>query len=59
MLDENQIVEDIEEIDLVENQELEEVSETKQDLSDSILDILLGEAKKNEEKERFCFCSYT
>ena len=57
MLDENQTVEDIEEITLVENQELEqdtpeEVSETKQDLSDSILDILLGEAKKNEEEEK-------
>ena len=57
MLDEKQTVEDIEEIDLVENQELEqdtpeEVSETTQDLSDSILDVLLGEAKKNEEDEK-------
>ena len=57
MLDENQTVEDIEEIDLVENQELEqdtpeEVSETNQDLSDSILEVLLGEAKKNEEDEK-------
>ena len=57
MLDEKQTVEDIEEIDLVENQELEqdtpeEVSETNQDLSDSILEVLLGEAKKNEEDEK-------
>jgi len=51
------VVEDVQEEDLVENQELvqdtpEEVAEASQEShSDSVLDILLGEAKKNNEAE--------
>ena len=50
-------VEDVEEENLVEDQELEqdtpeEVSEESQEtLSDSILEVLLGEAKKKNEDE--------
>ena len=57
-----QIIEDIEEKDLVENQELEveeteevseetEVAENTQPLSDTVLDILLGEKTKKNEGE--------
>lgn len=51
------VVEDVQEEDLVENQELvqdtpEEVAEESQEsLSDSVLDVLLGEAKKKNEAE--------
>ena len=54
------VIEDVEEKDLLENQELaeqdenqpEEVAEeTMKDLSDSVIDILLGEAKKKKEEE--------
>ncbi len=51
------VVEDVQEEDLVENQELvqdtpEEVTEESQEsLSDSVLDVLLGEAKKKNEAE--------
>lgn len=59
---EDQIVEDVEEKDLVENQELEaeetqevseeiEVTEEQQPLSKTVLDVLLGEAKKKTEAE--------
>ena len=60
--DNEQIIEDVEEKDLVENQELEaegteevseeiEVTEDTQELSDAVLEVLLGEAKKKNEAE--------
>tara|TARA_B110000444_G_scaffold134982_1_gene126792 strand:+ start:18149 stop:19600 length:1452 start_codon:yes stop_codon:yes gene_type:complete len=58
MSEENQIIEDVEEKDLVENQELvqdipEEVTEDTQGtpLTQSVVDVLLSEAKKKTESE--------
>tara|TARA_R110001606_G_scaffold15483_3_gene63586 strand:+ start:211 stop:1512 length:1302 start_codon:yes stop_codon:yes gene_type:complete len=58
MSEENQIIEDVEEKDLVENQELvqdnpEEVTEDTQEipLTQSVVDVLLGEAKDKTESE--------
>jgi len=51
------VVEDVQEEDLVENQELEQdtpeevAEETQESLSDSVLEVLLGEAKKKNEAE--------
>lgn len=51
------VVEDVQEEDLVENQELEQdtpeevAEESQESLSDSVLDVLLGEAKKKNEAE--------
>ena len=54
--DNEQIIEDVEEKDLVIESEVEvseetEVAEQEQPLSDTVLDILLGEAKKKNEAE--------
>ena len=57
MSDENQIIEDVEEKDLVGNQELvqdnpEEVAEdTRQTLTQAVVDALLSETKKNESED--------
>ena len=52
---EDQIVEDVEEKDLVESEvevsEETEVTEQEQPLSNAVLDVLLGEAKKKNEAE--------
>jgi len=54
--DNEQIIEDVEEEDLVVESEVEvseetEVTEQEQPLSDTVLDVLLGEAKKKNEAE--------
>ena len=54
--DNEQIIEDVEEEDLVIESEVEvseetEVTEQKQPLSDTVLEVLLGEAKKKNEAE--------
>lgn len=52
---ENQIVEDVEEKELIESEvevsEETEVTEPEQTLSNAVLDVLLGEAKKKNEAE--------
>jgi len=54
--DNEQIIEDVEEKDLVVESEVEvseetEVTEQEQPLSDTVLEVLLGEAKKKNEAE--------
>ena len=54
--DNEQIIEDVEEKDLVVESEVEvseetEVTEPEQPLSDAVLNVLLGEAKKKNEAE--------
>ena len=52
---EDQIVEDVEEKELIESEvevsEETEVTEPEQTLSNTVLDVLLGEAKKKNEAE--------